>query len=44
MECIVEFHEKLQELRKSRRLTQAELAEMLYVSHTAIVDILNCGP
>ena len=36
MECIVEFHEKLQELRKSRRLTQAELAEMLYVSRTAI--------
>jgi len=32
----VEFHEKLQELRKSRGLTQEELAEVLYVSRTAI--------
>ena len=31
----MEFHEKLQELRKSRRLTQEELAELLYVSRTA---------
>ena len=32
----LEFHEKLQELRKSRNLTQEELAEELYVSRTAI--------
>ncbi len=32
----VEFHEKLQELRKSKGLTQEELAEDLYVSRTAI--------
>ena len=32
----MEFHEKLQELRKSRKLTQEELAEALYVSRTAI--------
>jgi len=32
----VEFCEKLQELRKSRGLTQEELAEALYVSRTAI--------
>ncbi len=32
----MEFHEKLQELRKSRELTQEELAEALYVSRTAI--------
>ena len=32
----MEFHEKLQELRKSRKLTQEELAEELYVSRTAI--------
>jgi len=32
----VEFGEKLQELRKSRGLTQEELAEALYVSRTAV--------
>ena len=32
----MEFHEKLQELRTSRNLTQEELAEELYVSRTAI--------
>ena len=32
----MEFHDKLQELRKSRGLTQEELAEELYVSRTAI--------
>ena len=33
---MVEFHEKLQELRKNKGLTQEELAEALYVSRTAI--------
>ena len=32
----MEFGEKLQELRKARKLTQEELAEALYVSRTAI--------
>lgn len=32
----MEFHEKLQTLRKQRGLTQEELAEVLFVSRTAI--------
>ncbi len=32
----MEFHEKLQELRKQKNLTQEELSEMLFVSRTAI--------
>ena len=33
---IMEFNEKIQELRKQKGLTQEELAEFLYVSRTAI--------
>lgn len=33
---MMEFHEKLQELRKQKGLTQEELAEQLFVSRTAI--------
>ena len=32
----MKFHEKLQELRKKRGLTQEELATALYVSRTAV--------
>ena len=32
----MEFNEKLQELRKNKKLTQEQLAEMLFVSRTAI--------
>ena len=32
----MEFHEKIQELRKNRGLTQVDLASALYVSRTAI--------
>ena len=32
----MEFHKKLQELRKKRGLTQEELAKLLYVSRTAV--------
>ena len=32
----MEFHEKLQELRKKKGMTQEELAEQLFVSRTAI--------
>ena len=32
----MEFHEKLQQLRKQKGLTQEELAELLYVSRTAV--------
>ena len=32
----MEFHEKLQELRKQKGLTQEEVAERLYVSRTAV--------
>lgn len=32
----MEFNEKLQELRKTRNLTQEELAEAIFVSRTAV--------
>lgn len=32
----MEFHERLQELRKQRKITQQELADEIYVSRTAI--------
>ena len=32
----VEFHEKLQELRKKKGLTQEEVAQALFVSRTAV--------
>ena len=32
----MEFHEKLQELRKKKNITQDELAQSLYVSRTAV--------
>ena len=32
----MEFHEKLQQLRKKNNLTQEQLAERLFVSRTAV--------
>ena len=36
----MELHEKLQELRKSRGLTQEQLAQCIYVSRTAMLLFL----
>ena len=35
----MEFNEKLQELRKSKGMTQEELAQSLFVSRTAMVQM-----
>jgi len=35
-ETIMEFNEKLQQLRKQRKITQEELARAIYVSRTAV--------
>ena len=35
----MEFNEKLQELRKLRGLTQGELAQKIFVSRTALVEV-----
>ena len=32
----MEFHEKLQQLRKQNNLTQEQLAEQLFISRTAV--------
>ena len=32
----MEFHEKIQEMRRQKGLTQEELAELLFVSRTAV--------
>ena len=39
----MEFNEKLQELRKNKNLTQEQLAEMLFVSRTAISKWESCS-
>ena len=36
VKCLMEFNEKLQELRKRKGLTQEELSQALFVSRTAI--------
>ena len=46
----MEFHEKLQELRKQKGMTREDLAKVLYVSRTAVskwasgVDIRDLTP